>query len=279
MNGWRAYRSFFLTALVLHCLLVIGLIWEHSTSSVALKIDSGVAPVAQLNQSISPQHNAIEAHSIDAQAVTAAVEELKLARAKAAEVEQKHQQQLLAEARAVEQKRVQAQRHIEALKAEAARLARIEQQRVQREQQHLAELAKQKELQKQQLLALQNEQRELRERMRKAEKAKIEQAANTARMAAVIDQYKARITHAISQQWILPEHADRRLSSQFRIRLNTDGRVLEVMLTRSSGDTLLDRSAQAAIYKASPLPVPPDAELNKIFQDISLTVRPENSQS
>lgn len=49
----------------------------------------------------------------------------------------------------------------------------------------------------------------------------------------------------------------------------------EVTLTRSSGDPLLDRSAQTAIYKASPLPVPTDSETFNLFRDISLTVRPE----
>jgi colicin import membrane protein len=44
---------------------------------------------------------------------------------------------------------------------------------------------------------------------------------------------------------------------------------------RSSGDTLLDRSAQTAIFKASPLPVPSNVETFNLFRDISLTVRPE----
>lgn len=81
--------------------------------------------------------------------------------------------------------------------------------------------------------------------------------------------------NAIGRNWILPENVDSSLSSQFRIRLAPDGMVLEVTLTRSSGDPLLDRSAQTAIYKASPLPVPADAETFNLFRDISLTVRPE----
>ncbi len=52
--------------------------------------------------------------------------------------------------------------------------------------------------------------------------------------------------------------------------------VLEVNLMHSSGDSVLDRSAQTAIYKASPLPVPSDPATFELFRDISLTVRPEN---
>ena len=51
---------------------------------------------------------------------------------------------------------------------------------------------------------------------------------------------------------------------------------MEVSLIRSSGDPILDRSAQTAIYKASPLPVPADPTTFNLFREISLTVRPEN---
>lgn len=101
-------------------------------------------------------------------------------------------------------------------------------------------------------------------------------AAKRARLAGEVDKYKAMIVNAIGRQWILPENVNNSLSSQFRIRLAPDGAVLEVTLTRSSGDPVLDRSAQTAIYKASPLPVPTDPETFDIFRDISLTVRPEN---
>lgn len=99
-------------------------------------------------------------------------------------------------------------------------------------------------------------------------------AANKARLAGEVDKYKAMIIGAISRQWILPENVDSSLSSQFRIRLAPNGSVLEVTLTRSSGDPILDRSAQSAIYKASPLPVPLDPNTFSMFRDISLTVRP-----
>ena len=117
------------------------------------------------------------------------------------------------------------------------------------------------------------------DRKKQADAAAAQQTAqnaeNQARLAGEVDKYKALIVNAIGRNWILPEHADSGLSSQFRIRLAPDGIVLEVSLTRSSGDALLDRSAQTAIYKASPLPVPSDAETFNLFRDISLTVRPE----
>jgi colicin import membrane protein len=62
------------------------------------------------------------------------------------------------------------------------------------------------------------------------------------------------------------------------IRLAPTGSVLDVHLSRSSGDAILDRSAQAAIYKASPLPVPHDATTFNMFREITLTVRPSNAR-
>ena len=113
------------------------------------------------------------------------------------------------------------------------------------------------------------------DRKKQEQAAAAQNAERQARIAGVVDKYKALIVNAIGRNWILPENVDSTLSSQFRIRLAPDGAVLEVTLTRSSGDSLLDRSAQTAIYKASPLPVPTDAETFNMFRDISLTVRPE----
>jgi colicin import membrane protein len=113
------------------------------------------------------------------------------------------------------------------------------------------------------------------EQKRQAQALASQNAAQQARIAGEVNKYKALIVNAIGRNWILPENVDSTLSSQFRIRLAPDGMVLEVTLTRSSGDSLLDRSAQTAIYKASPLPVPSDTATFNMFRDISLTVRPE----
>jgi colicin import membrane protein len=107
---------------------------------------------------------------------------------------------------------------------------------------------------------------------------KAEALAAQQRNAGEVDKYKALILNAIRDQWILPENVNPDLSSQFVIRLAPTGAVLDVRLARSSGDIILDRSAQAAIYKASPLPVPHDAQVFNMFREISLTVRPSNAR-
>ncbi|KTC90221.1 cell envelope integrity protein TolA [Fluoribacter dumoffii] len=196
-----------------------------------------------------------------------------IARKKQAEEEKKRLKQL-AEQKALEAKR------IEELKKQKDEL--VKQQQL--EAKKLADLNKKKLAEKVQAEKEKTELAKKAEMDRKKQEAaeaaaKQAQAAQNAerqaRMAGEVDKYKALIVNAIGRNWILPENVDSSLSSQFRIRLAPDGMVLQVTLTRSSGDPLLDRSAQTAIYKASPLPVPADPETFNLFRDISLTVRPE----
>ena len=206
---------------------------------------------------------------------------------------------------AQKQKRLEEEQHLKALAQqkvqEEKRLTEIKQQQAkfqkqQEDMKKVAELEQKKanenkavELNKATELARANAARAIKVQADKAtadliqkQQAAAQQAvvdgANAARVAGEVDKYKALIIGAISQQWILPQNADSSMSSQFRIRLAPNGSVLEVSLTRSSGDAILDRSAQSAIYKASPLPVPNDPTTFNLFRDISLTVRPINAR-
>lgn len=212
--------------------------------------------------------------------------------------EQQHLQQLKNEA---EQIAVTRKKQLE---AEKKRLERVAQQKAD-EEKRLVEMKKQQQQEAEKLAAIKKKQALAKAETAKADakrlaEAKQQQAAKehadaarkqqeaikqaaldsekNARIAGEVDRYKALIISSISRQWILPENAQNNLSSQFRIRLAPDGSVLDVTLTRGSGDSVLDHSAQSAIYKASPLPVPTDPDAFNTFRDISLTVRPENAR-
>jgi colicin import membrane protein len=90
-----------------------------------------------------------------------------------------------------------------------------------------------------------------------------------------IDRYKSLIISAISHQWIVPENVKKGLECRLKVRVAPAGVVMDVKLLKASGDAALDRSAEAAIYKASPLPVPKEAALFNEFREFNLTVRPE----
>lgn len=91
-----------------------------------------------------------------------------------------------------------------------------------------------------------------------------------------VNKYKALILQAISQHWIIPTQANKRLSCELMIRLAPGGMVLDVQVTKTSGDPSLDSSARAAVLKASPLPVPANASEFDAFRQFVLKVKPEN---
>ncbi|TAK72296.1 MAG: cell envelope integrity protein TolA [Gammaproteobacteria bacterium] len=91
-----------------------------------------------------------------------------------------------------------------------------------------------------------------------------------------VDKYKALIMQAISERWIIPPQVDKKRSCELMIRVAPGGVVLDVQVTRSSGDVALDSSARAAVFKASPLPVPKDPDAFEAFRQFMLKVKPEN---
>lgn len=315
MNWNPAYRKAFFAALIMHLVLGLALLSDSGNLRPTLiqesRNESGQLQPKTLSD--QPKPEIIRAVSIDNQEVMATVTKLKEARAQQIRKEQTRQQALMREAEQARKERLQEQQHLAKLKAEAAKLAVERKKQIAEEQKHLKELTMQKEHEAKRLQELKIKQQQLAEKhqqdvkkladlktkqteekikdeqarlaqteaeAKRREQAAAEQAqrdaSRQAKIAGEVNKYKAMIVNAISQRWILPENVDKSLSSQFRIRLAPDGAVLEVSLIRSSGDAILDRSAQTAIYKASPLPVPVDAETFNLFRDISLTVRPEN---
>lgn len=93
--------------------------------------------------------------------------------------------------------------------------------------------------------------------------------------AALTEKYRQFILQSIAQRWIVPPELDPHLETKLQIQLAPGGMVLAVTIVKSSGNPILDRSAQTAVYKASPLPVPKNNALFTTFQYINLTVRPE----
>lgn len=87
--------------------------------------------------------------------------------------------------------------------------------------------------------------------------------------------YKTLILKAIGQKWIIPPHVNPQATSVLLVTLSSDGSVEQVQILKSSGNATLDRSAVAAVYKASPLPVPESPQLLKQFSQLKLTVKPE----
>ncbi|MDF1827644.1 MAG: cell envelope integrity protein TolA [Legionellaceae bacterium] len=299
----KSYRVALASAIALHGLLLLALIIHPESSRRPVlhheaKRDNTPSESKKLDERMK-EPKIIHAVSVNSQEVQEAVTRLKTARAEERRVEANRQRKLKNQADAARRLRVQEQQRLQQLKAEQARLAEKRRQALAENKKMLQDMNKQKEAEEKRILAMKQEQAAMRKqqeaeaaklaKLKQAEKerearekeqarleAEREEVANRARVAGIVDKYKALILGAISRQWILPDQVNSQLASRFKIRLAPNGGVLDVNLIRSSGDPILDRSAQAAIYKASPLPVPDDPAAFNLFREITLTVRPEN---
>lgn len=231
-------------------------------------------------------HQALEQHIAAKAAQLAAlkVQQEKIAQQKA--IEQKLTEEKLAQEAALkqQQEKLAAEKQAALQKQKALALARKKQA------EHAAKLATEQMLQQQlatdtkqaQVQAVKNEtQQMLQQQLATATAAQSQQKTSTQSNAATIadqgevDKYKALIIQAISQQWIIPDSVQKNLQGQLLVRLAPGGMVLNVQVTQSSGDAVLDRSARTAVFKASPLPVPNDSALFDRFRELNLTFQPQ----
>ena len=155
-------------------------------------------------------------------------------------------------------------------KAEAARKAEEEKQRkaeaarkAEEEKQRKAEAARKAE----------EEKKRKAEEARKAREAELEAAMNAEHNARVTDRYMLQIQRKVITNWVRLEGSGEGLKCRLRVRLAKGGNVLAVSVIESSGSGAFDRSAEAAVYKADPLPVPEDG-LFEQFRDIIFVFDP-----
>ncbi len=122
--------------------------------------------------------------------------------------------------------------------------------------------------------SLQLAQKNVRELLQQEVNTLVQKHQVAARNTATTEKYRHLILQSIAQHWIIPPELDKHLETKLAVHLAPGGMVVEVVIIKSSGNPVLDRSAQSAVYKASPLPVPKNGLFNT-FRQINLTVRPE----
>jgi len=83
--------------------------------------------------------------------------------------------------------------------------------------------------------------------------------------------------------WAIKEHVSNNwdepgdfagLSVAFLVKVDRQGNVLSVKMTRSSGDARLDESAENAIFKASPLPFPDEERFYEYLKEFNFVFKP-----
>jgi colicin import membrane protein len=173
-----------------------------------------------------------------------------------AEAERQRQEEAKQKAEAEKQRQEEARQKAEAEKQrqeEAKRKAEAERQRQEAEARKAAE-------------------QEMRARLA-AEQDRLTAQRQSA-MQRMINEYVGYIQEKVQRSWIRPPSSGVDLSCTVEVRLIPGGEVIDAQIVRSSGNTGFDRSVVAAVYKASPLPVPPDPEVMNQFRSLRFEFKP-----
>ena len=215
-----------------------------------------------------PKVDIIKAVAVDEKKIQAEVNKLKRAearkkqRARDVERRRKREEQRLAKLRreqAAEKKR-QKKLKEQLAKERAEKQKEVERLKTERlaEEKRLADAqAKQKRLEEQKR---QQAEAAARQREIAAQEAALERERQK-RLSGLRGQYIANIQNKVERNWIKPASARAGLSCQVDVKQIPGGEVINVTVTRCTGDEFFRRSVEAAVYKASPLPVPSDPAL------------------
>lgn len=224
----------------------------------------------------------IKVNTIDERLVKKELQKLK----QADEQEQRRKQELAKERKAEEAKlkKIREQRLAEQ-KKEQERLALLkkkqeeEQKRLKQieEQRRIKEAEEQKRRQQEQL-ARENELKEKlqaeEERLRKEQELAALRQAELKKQQTLIDKHMNMIEAEIYRNWTRPPGDLTGKVCELRVRLIPSGDVIDIVITKKSGDPVYDKSVIAAVKKASPLPVPkPETGLSDMFRDLTLPMR------
>ena len=271
-------------ALLIHAallaLVTFGLDWDSQPEPVkrANVIEAVAVDQARVDQELKKIRDAeAERERKKDEAIkTREREEKKLAEVKkqqAAEKKRLTEIEKKREAKAAEAKRQQA--------AEKKRLAAAEKKR-RDEEARLAALEAQRKIDEKKRQAAAESERKRRaeetaERQREIQAEAARQAAESDRVAqSTAARYQDLIRDRVERSWLRPVGLPDGLQCVLAVRLDPFGEVLEARIVRSSGNPLFDRSAEAAVKKASPLPVPSDVTIyNRFFREFQFKFNPE----
>ncbi len=148
------------------------------------------------------------------------------------------------------------------------KLEREKKDKAEKERLDKAERQKQEDVKKKR----EDEKRKSEEERAKREAEKAREAQLNARQAE-IDSWVSKIKLRIRSKANVPDTVTGNPQLQVRIRILPGGDVLDVTVTRSSGNRAYDAAIERAIRSAQPLPVPPaDSELFPQFRDLNLNI-------
>tara|TARA_B100001146_G_scaffold74067_1_gene65715 strand:+ start:92 stop:922 length:831 start_codon:yes stop_codon:yes gene_type:complete len=263
---YNGYPISIAAAVAFHVMILVLLVWVQSNNRMdrfelvqptivkALFIDEN--PQVRNQQILERQR----VERIDQQRILREEEQFR-------EQEEVERQRQVQEQREREQTVLRDQEELERQRAQEAQQERERQERTRVEQQR--ELVEAERLR----------QEEEVERQRQAEEVAVVAAEAARTEFELVQSATALIQQALQQVWNRPPSARNGMRAILRIRMLPTGELLEASITQSSGDSAFDRSAENAVYSASPfaeLQNLPINVFNTNFRTLSLIFEPED---
>lgn len=276
-------------AIVLHVVIVLAMVVAFDFSSsvrpaVPLAITGQLVSAADLAQRPEPEPEPVPEPEpepaeeqeevvppVDEEAQRRELEERKrledqrVEQERLRQIEQREEQQRIRREQEAERKRLE--------QAEAERKRReeaeIEKQRQEAERKREEEVARQRAENERKRLEAEEAERKRRLASELAEESRRLEAMESGEMA----RYLYAIQQKIRRNWVQPASAHAGIECVALVRQLPGGEVVGVQIDRCNGDAAVQRSIEAAIYKASPLPQPANAAL--FDRNLRITVKPE----
>lgn len=263
---YNGYPISIAAAVAFHVMILVLVVWVQSNNRMdsleliqptivkALFIDEN--PQVRNQQILERQR----VESIEQQRVFREEEQLR-------EQEEVERQRQVQEQREREQTVLRDREELERQRAQEAQRERERQERIRVEQQR--ELVEAERLRQEEEI----------ERQRQAEEVAVIAAEAARTEFELVQSATALIQQALQQVWNRPPSARNGMRAILRIRMLPTGELLEASITQSSGDSAFDRSAENAVYSASPfaeLQNLPINVFNTNFRTLSLIFEPED---
>ena len=184
--------------------------------------------------------------------------------------QERQQEQAVAEEKVAEQKRAEEKR----LADEQAQRVAQEKVEAERKAREAAEAKKKAEEQKRLEQQKQAEQQAAAEREADLKRSLDQELrADQARASGALASWQSQITARIQRAWLRPPSARQGIECVLNVTQVPGGEVTNVRIGSCNGDQAVRESIEAAVYRASPLPPPPDPTLFE--RNLVITFRPD----
>lgn len=271
-NAQPSYKKSFLLALGFHALVLMVIVFNH--------ISREVRPAAQLVEN----KNKIISAQIITEIKLPKVPELKVSEVEKIEKidklekpEKKFEKTVKIEKPEKPEKQLEKINQEKLAQLEQEKQEKIKLKKAKQEQEKQERLAKIEQIKKQEQEQREQAKQEA-ERLALLKSQQAQQAQDEhQQLLRIIDRYALLMRAKIHQNWRRPVGMDNLYKCKVAVKLRANGEVISARVIDSSGNIEFDRSAELAILKSSPLPMPPDEKMRTPFNQFTFTFEPETA--